>query len=104
MFLTQILRLINTLLETVSPLIRYLLEALLDILSALWEGAKDMLDNWKSLLFVFTVGALSAYGAIHYQGDTNCKSVIKQLHRDYTFVPKKKDKVTHPQHEWWRIF
>lgn len=89
-------------LEFITPIVHTILKSLVMFGSAILEGLYDMVDNWKSILFVISVALASGFiGHTYLTQSSSCKETIRQLHKDYTFIPKKKSST---QQEWWRIF
>jgi len=85
-------KIMASLVDVISPLLKWAVEMFAGFLSVLVEGLKDMLDNWKSIVFVATLSALSgAAVAIHNHTEVpkKCEKIIKELRKDYKFVPRK---------------
>lgn len=94
-FAPSVLSVISSWLVALSPLVKGLAEAVVGFVQHLWIGLKDMTDNISSVIFMITVIFASSYAIQSYtRPDINakCKVVIDQLRKDFTFVPKKKDK------------
>lgn len=91
-FAPSVLQVVSSFLVSLSPLVKGFAEAVVEIVKRLWEGMKDMMDNFSSILFVVTVACIAFFSAYNTSKiDANsCKPVIDQLRKDYTFVPKRK--------------
>lgn len=86
-------------LTSLSPLIKGLADLVVWFFrDILWEGFKDMSDNAASILFVATVATLAAMWVAwnpycperKFAGKApSCETCIKNLRRDYKFVPRK---------------
>lgn len=81
-FFPSVIPVIAEYLKALAPLVRGVASGLVEFVSALWAGFLDMLDNAKSVLFVVTVAALSAYGGWSV-ATLHGKQVIAELHRDF---------------------
>jgi hypothetical protein len=66
-----------------SPLAKWLGEKLTIFLDVLLEGAKDMLDNWKSMVFVATVAAVAGW-SFH----TSTEKCFDKVRKDWTLSPR----------------
>lgn len=92
-------------LEILSPILQSILKSAVYMFGAITEGFKDMVDNWKSIVFVLCVGIAGGFiGHKSFYNDPACSKTIAQLRKDYSFVPRKKNTVDHPQNEWWKVF
>jgi hypothetical protein len=54
-FVGSILKILATAFEIVSPLLKGIFEALVEYFKILWEGLKDILDSWKTIVTVISM-------------------------------------------------
>ena len=87
--LGSLLKILATAFDIISPLLKGIFEALVEYAKILWEGLKDILDNWKTIATVVTMlVALFAYdktSTLVQQHD--CNKTITQLKKQ---LPMKK--------------
>lgn len=89
-------------LEIISPILKSINELFVSLVKAIFEGFADMVDNWKSIVFVVFVGLMGVViGHTYLPNDVTCSKTIKELRKDYVFVPRKKTQTTK---EWWQVF
>lgn len=50
--LTAVLRIVASIVEIITPLLRGLMEAIVEWLGIMWEGIKDIIDSWKTVITV----------------------------------------------------
>lgn len=89
----MISKLIETALGFLSPFLTAIATVASEYFLILWEGLKSVLSNWKATVFTLTLGAVIGLGVSTYvrHDPKTCRAAIKDLHNNYTFVPKKKE-------------
>jgi hypothetical protein len=79
-------------LVALSPLVKGVSEGLVWFAQAMWAGFKDMIDDPRSVLFMFVVAATSMLymQAINPSrgAKTNCEQCIANLRVDYKFIKR----------------
>lgn len=89
-------------LVAMSPLVRGASDLIVAFFTAIVNGARDMLDNLSSIVFVVTVAALASWWVTHTKFCTvaakpvSCEKCITELRKNFTFVPKHPVKLSKP--------
>lgn len=73
-------------LAIITPVITNLVEGLAEVVRRLWRGLVYLFADFNGVL-VLLAACLATYMFTHQQVE---KKVVKKLHKDYTFVQKKK--------------
>lgn len=82
-FAPSFLQVAGNWLSALTPLIKWAAETLTGFLDVLLEGAKDMLDNWKSIVFVATVAATAGW-MFH----TSTEKCFDKVRKDWKLTPR----------------
>lgn len=98
-FLPGIGSLVTLVAETVKPFLVFLMQTFVEWLKAMWFGARDMFDNWKSVIFVVSLLAMTAGGTYYVAKPIIAEQTIAELRQDYKFIPRKK-KLPYRGPEW----
>ena len=88
---TQVLRIIASLFEAAVPVIKAALEAFIQFLKWMWVGLMDVLDDFRTIVFVVVVcGAAFLYGNvapivsyIPFVGKNQCEVHIAALKKQF---------------------
>lgn len=74
-----------------GPLAEWTVAKLTAFFDVLIEGAKDMLDNWKSIVFVATLVATASW--YFHKSDQTC---IEQVRKEWRLLPREAPKAVAP--------
>lgn len=85
---------INGVAKFVGEFLPVIGKILSEYLQALWEGFKDVIDSWQTILFVLTICvAVLIYSNVDRKSLFSCteevQMAIKELHKDYVFIKRK---------------
>lgn len=80
--------------DTLGKILPGIVDAVFEFIKVLWEGFKDVLDTWQTIVFVLTLCAcVFIYGKVDSKGLLSCESSVQQaiqeLRKDYVFVKRK---------------
>lgn len=95
-----ILRIVASVSEVIAPLLRGLMEAIVEWTKIMWEGFKDILDSWKTVLTVLTLLAV-AYGTAKVPAkidELECRQQIEALKKR---IPKATPKQSTTEWRWF---
>lgn len=87
---------IEVIIKAVQPLLDFLVHLLVDFFHTLKDGLKDIVDSWKTVFTVLFLMWSSVYIDRNYYYERHVakpairEQVIKELRKDYRFVPRNK--------------
>lgn len=113
--LTQLVKIIATAFEVISPLLKLVLELIVDWVKILWDGTKTILSSWKAIAVVATLmGGAYLYDKaddvrknyVHNKEIKQCKDENQKL-KTYDFKTKKRMPSSQTSNPWnpleWRF-
>ncbi len=80
--------------DTLGKILPGIVDAITEFIKVLWEGFKDVLDTWQTIVFVAVLClGVFVYSKFDHGGFLSCKDdvdhAISELRKEYTFVKKK---------------
>lgn len=95
-----ILRIIASITEVAAPLLRGMMEAVVEWVKIMWEGLKDILDSWKTVATVLTLVAI-AYATAKIPAKLDEQSCAAQIEALKKRIPKAPAKQTTSEWRWF---
>lgn len=99
-FIPGIASVVKMVTETLTPFLTFLMETFVGWLKAMWFGARDMFDNYKSVIFVLSMCIFTALGTYYTTKPIIAEQAIAELRQDYKFIPRK-NKLSYNGPEWF---
>ena len=91
-FAPGVIQVLSSWLTALAPLVKGAADGLVWFVKTIWEGFKDMTDNAASIVFVIVAILIGGwwFSTLRTPPKPNCETCIKDLRKDYRFVPRAK--------------